>query len=174
MFNVSAVLFLIANVSMPCTLQILWANARLTTYFRRLSLATWASNHSWQLRLYSLIVPMDVKPTSQLVEKNYGYNVTIPYTSIKKKLVSLYKHVTLHLQLFVHCKLFASDLISHRLSISAVSGRPTPEVMFPFDSLKPELLKVFVDHRPLKKLFVVFILLTIPMRDPELWTVWTC
>ena len=47
MFYTSAVLLFIENVGIPCTApRILWANARLTTcalYFRRPSLATWAS-----------------------------------------------------------------------------------------------------------------------------------
>ena len=60
-----AVLFLIANVGIPCIPANAWLTA-CVLYFLRPSLATWPTT-AWQLLPYSFILPTDVRPTSQLL-----------------------------------------------------------------------------------------------------------
>lgn len=70
MYCMSAVLFVTANVGIPYTPRMWWANAWLTKcalYFRRPSFATWASISAWKVHLYSLNVLTGIKPTSPVL-----------------------------------------------------------------------------------------------------------
>ena len=73
MFYMSAILFLLAIVGIPYIPPwIWWANVRqtmCTLYFCHQSFATWASKSAWQLRLYSLIMLTDDKPTNHQSHK---------------------------------------------------------------------------------------------------------